>query len=99
MAATDAPEAPDTSTQAPGEKRFPRLKRPDRPDLNKLKAEVDGLQSQINDHKRRVEEIGETLSNRRGNRQSGGEQQKLRTRLNDLIGQFKRELVSLFDSG
>ncbi len=98
MTASDVPEASEASAQTPAEKRFPRLKRPDRPDLAKLKADVDGLQSQRNEHKRRVEEIGETLNQRRGNRQPGGEQQKLRTRLNDLTGQFKRELVSLLYS-
>ena len=51
------------------------------------------MQAQINQHKLRIEQIGETLSQRRGNRQGGGEQQKLKSRLNDLSGQFKRELV------
>lgn len=93
MAVTDAlDEAPGQET-ASTQRAFIRPKRPERPDLPKLKAEVDGLQAQINEHKLRIEQIGETLSQRRGNRQGGGEQQKLKSRLNDLVGQFKRELV------
>ena len=93
MAVTDASEAPEAQETSSTQKSFNRPKRPDRPDLPKLKADIDVLQAQINQHKSRIEEIGKTLSDRRGNRQGSGEQQKLKARLNDLIGQFKRELV------
>ena len=88
-----APAETSESAKAPPR---PRIKMLPKPDDSEVKAQTSKLNEGIQSHKKRIEEIKETINNKQNGRQGrSGEQQGIRTRLVELKTQFQGELVRL----
>lgn len=82
----------DTSESAKAPPR-PRIKMLPKPDDSEVKAQTSKLNEGIQAHKKRIEEIKETINNKQNGRQGrSSEQQGIRTRLVELKTQFQGEL-------
>lgn len=72
-----------------------RVKKPVRPDDTEMKAQIDLLQKQINKNKQRMQQINQTIDDRKAGRTEGSkEQQAVKSKLAGLKGQFQQRLVS-----
>ena len=86
-----APAETSESAKAPPR---PRIKMLPKPDDSEVKAQTSKLNEGIQAHKKRIDEIKETINNKQNGRQGrSGEQQGIRTRLVELKTQFQGELV------
>ena len=71
----------------------PKMRKPVKPDVEEHKAALEQLQSEMNKRKARVEEIKQTIDQKK-QFDGGPEFQKVKAKLNQLSSAFKAELVS-----
>ena len=88
--AAEVPPA-ETSAAEPSSSK-PRMKRPIKPDVEEHKAAVEQLQNEMQKRKARVDEIKQTIDQKR-NFDGGPEFQKARSKLTQLSSSFKAQLV------
>ena len=105
MAEDEAVEAPADGVDVPastGDEPAPpttslkeRIKRPAKPEETELKLQTGSLNDEIQKAKSRIEQIKEEIASKTSNRQKGSdEQQRVKSALSELRGQFQSELVS-----
>ncbi len=90
---TKAENTPAEAPAAEPSTSKPRMKRPVKPDVEEHKAAVEQLQNEMQKRKARVDEIKQTIDQKR-NFDGGPEFQKARSKLNQLSSSFKAQLVS-----
>ena len=90
------PEEPaGTEDQEATDARSPqtRLKKPVKPDVEEHKAAVEQLQLEMNRRRARIDEIKQTIEQKK-QAGAGPEVQQARAKLNQLSSSFRAELVS-----
>ena len=70
----------------------PKLRKPVKPDVEEHRAAVDQLQNEMQKRRARIDEIKQTIDQKR-NFDSGPEFQQARSKLNQLSSSFKEQLV------